>query len=332
VKAVQPELSVEELTRLSREQGFHKIAFVLSKDLPDSIARHPLIRELGRGSYLLVALSCYRLEDEDASTPGDPHALIAGFARRNYYREAVLRLKRIVRQLGETKSLSKRSVRIFCNSPLPEKPLAVVSGLGGYGRNSLILIPGLGSQFVIAGLFLPVKVTGIGRVPDSDSSFSLCAACQACREACPVNALSEEGRLDESRCLQALCTETVPFSEASRRAWGYRFYGCQSCQDVCPYNGKLSLTTPTELGELGASISLKKLLSFSPRELKSFLQGSALSMSWIPVRALLRNALIAAGNRGEKVLASAVERHLGSEDALLREAASWAAARIGKRS
>jgi epoxyqueuosine reductase len=332
VETVQPEISVEELTRLSREQGFHKTAFVLSEDLPPSIGSHPAIRELGQGSYMLVALSCYRLEDEDASTPGDPHALIAGFARRNYYREAVLRLKRIVRQLGETWNLSKRSVRIFCNSPLPEKPLAVVSGLGGYGRNSLVLIPGLGSQFVIAGLFLPVKVAVIGRVPESDSGFSLCAACHACQEACPVQALSEEGRLDESRCLQALCTETVPFSDANRRAWGYRFYGCQSCQDVCPYNEELLLTTPTELGELGASVSLSKLISFSPGELKSFVKGTALSMSWIPVRALLRNALIAAGNRGENVLASAVERHLGSEDPLLREAAAWAAARIGKRS
>jgi epoxyqueuosine reductase len=307
------------------------------------VSRNPEIAALGEGTFLLTALSCYRDEAEDLSEPGNPHGLIAPFARRNYYGEAVVRLKSVVRALGKTNGFSKRQLRIFCNSPLPEKALAVASGLGSYGKNTLILIPGLGSLFVIAGLFIPATVAGvsgsrqgiqaeypvIGRSAAGDSPFPLCGGCRACQNACPVNALEEAGRLDESRCLQALCTQPAQFSEDGRRAWAFRFYGCQSCQDVCPLNRNLSGSTDTRRGELGPSVSLKHLLSLSKEQFKEYLRGSALDRSWIPPQTLLRNALLAAGNRRDPVLLDAVVRHRSSPDPLVARAASWAMERIG---
>ena len=162
----------------------------------------------------------------------------------------------------------------------------------------------------------------------ADLSFPLCGSCRSCQDACPVGALPEPGRLDEKRCLQALCTKTGPLSDRARRAWGYRCYGCQSSQEVCPHNRNLSLETETRLGSLGASISLKRLLSFSPAELKSFIRGTVLDRSWIPPRTLLRNALLAAGNRRDPVLLEAVIRHCSSPDSLAAQAAAWARERI----
>lgn len=322
------ELHAEELEALFRDQGFHRVAFLSTNGLPRRLAGHPQISALGQGTFLLAALSCYRREQDDASAPGDPHALVAPFARRNYYGVAVSRLKTVVRTLCTDHGLSKQALRIFCNSRLPEKPLACLSGLGSFGKNTLILIPGMGSLFVIAGLFLPLPVAGVTDSGGPNVSFDLCGTCRACLDACPVGALPEAGRLDEKRCLQALCTETVPFSEAFRRAWGFRFYGCQSCQEACPHNRALSLETETNLGELGPSLSLKRLLSLSLPELKEVVRGTALARFWIPPRTLLRNALIAAGNHRDPVLLQAVVNHRSSRDPLVAKAADWAVKRI----
>ena len=337
------ELQAAELEALLGEEGFLKAAFVHSADLPQSLSRHPEIAAQGEGAFVMTALSCYREEPEDLSEPGDPHALIAPFARRNYYAEAVARLKSVVRTLQKTYGFSKQALRIFCNSPLPEKALAVLSGLGSYGKNTLILIPGLGSLFVIAGLFVPATVVGFsssppgrtGARPTTDqaagavSRFPLCGDCQACQNTCPVDALEEAGRLDDSRCLQALCTVPLRFSESRRRAWAFRFYGCQSCQDVCPHNRGLYEATDTQRGELGPSLSLKHLLSLSSEQFKEYIRGTALARSWIPPRTLLRNALLAAGNRRDPVLLEAVARHCSNPDPLVAQAAAWARVLLG---
>jgi len=339
VFASKIELQAEELEVLIREQGFSRLAFLPSAEVPQSLSGHPQIAALGEGTYLLTALSCYREEADDLSEPGDPHALIAPFARRNYYGEAVSRMKRVVRALCENHGFSKQELRIFSNSPLPEKALAVLSGLGCYGKNTLILIPGMGSLFVIAGLFVPTAVVGspkhrkrpAGGYPAADreaaaaaAPFRLCGSCRACQDACPVDALEEAGRLDDSRCLQALCTEPRPFSESSRRAWAFRFYGCQSCQDVCPHNRGLEVQTDTRRGELGPSLSLRHLLSLWPDRLGEFLRASALERSWIPPRTLLRNALLAAGNRRDPTLLHAVTLRCSDPDPLVAQAAEWA--------
>ncbi|UCF96483.1 MAG: hypothetical protein JSV89_15055 [Spirochaetaceae bacterium] len=324
------ELRKVELEDLIHEQGFSAVAFVHSTSLPAWISLHPEIKALGEGTYLITALSCYRQEAEDLSAPDDPHTLIAPFARRNYYAEAVARLKVVVRTLANRHGLNKQVLRIFCNSRLPEKALAVSSSLGSRAKNTLILIPGMGSLFVIAGLFTAVTVIetpGGAEAAESasaESVFPLCGACRACQDACPVGALSQAGRLDESRCLQALCTQSARFSESFRRAWAFRLYGCQSCQDVCPHNRRLGQETETQRGELGPSLSLKFLLSLSTSQIKDYLRGSTLDRSWIPPRTLLRNALLAAGNRRDPVLYDLVARHRSDPDPLVAQAAVWA--------
>jgi epoxyqueuosine reductase len=319
------QLEAGELESQLRAQGFSRTAFLPSTDLPPSVGRQPQIAALGAGTFMMTALSCHREEADDLSEPGDPHALIAPFARRNYYAEAVARLKGVVRALRASHGLGRQAMRVFCNSPLPEKALAVLSGLGSRGKNTLILAPGMGSLFIIAGVFLPATVVGAAEMRSAAAApFPLCGECRTCQDACPVGALEEAGRLDESRCLQALCTEPHEFSEASRRAWGFRFYGCQSCQDVCPHNREVEEGAEVRRGELGPSLSLKRVLSLSPPRLKEFLRPSALARSWIPPRTLLRNALIAAGNRRDPVLREPVARHHSNPDPLLARAAAWA--------
>jgi len=290
------------------EEGFARAGFVGSQALSEELRLHPEIAALGVGTFLLTALSYNRHEPEDLSVPGDPHGLIAPFARRNHYREAVRRLRRIARRLAGAGGPAPKELRLFSNSRLPEKPLAVAAGLGSYGRNSLLLAPGLGSLFVIAGMFIPGP-EGI-RAPDpgaethrggSDGGLHafgrLCGRCRACQQACPVDALAEPGRVDETRCLAALAVSTWDLPEAAARAWGFRLYGCQVCQEVCPYNRRIEQDSSPVAGELGASLSLRWVLEHTPRGLSEALRGTALGLSWISKRALLRNALVAAGHR-----------------------------------
>ena len=332
------------------EEGFARAGFVCSQALPEELRLHPEIAALGTGTFLLTALSYNRHEPEDLSVPGDPHGLIAPFARRNHYREAVRRLRRIARRVAEAGGPAPKELRLFSNSRLPEKPLAVAAGLGSYGRNSLLLAPGLGSLFVIAGMFIPgMDIPGEPgpegiRAPDPgaethrggsegglDAFGRLCGRCRACQQACPVDALAEPGRVDETRCLAALAVSTWDLPEAAARAWGFRLYGCQVCQEVCPYNRRVEQDRSPVAGELGASLSLRWVLEHTPRGLSEALRGTALGLSWISKRALLRNALMAAAHRKAAGFALApalgelLEGYRRHRDPLLARAASWPA-------
>jgi epoxyqueuosine reductase len=280
------------------------------------------------GAFLVTALSCHRAEPDDLSIPGEPHGLIAPFARRHFYREAVLRLQRLAARIREQTGAGKAGLRIHCNSSLPEKPLAAAAGLGFYGKHSLVIAPGLGSQFIIAALALPFPLGPDRPPPEWGERGRMCGACQACRQACPVGAIVEPGVVDPARCLQGLAGRALDLAEPVRRAWGTRLYGCQDCQDACPFNRNLVLESPTALGELGPSLPLRRVLAAAPGELRRLFRGTAMGLSWIEPAALLRNALLAAGNRGDPAIRPAVEPLLGHADPLLRGTARWAWMRL----
>lgn len=328
-------------------------------------------------SLLICGLSCYQAEKDDLSTADDPHALIGAFARRNYYGEAVARMKLISRKIREKTGTAKSTLRIFCNSRVPEKLTAALAGLGFYGKNSLLIIPGLGSRFILTMLAFPSallsgadKETG-DAVPSSDTHMgrsqpparplpdtsppsgtplafsqdpskipirdripapgSRCGTCSACIRACPTGALHVPGQVDTGRCLQELSTKMRVWPEQVKKAWGTRLYGCESCQDVCPYNRGLIHTTECKRGELGPSISLKQLLQLSPVELKVLVKQNPMGLSWINPLALLRNALVAAGNNGNRVLLPPVAPYREHENRVLRDAARWAVSRLSGR-
>lgn len=323
----------EALTAAAAAEGFQRSRWVHSSVLPETVRRHPQISAAGNGSFLMVALSCFRREPDDPSTPGDPQALLAPFARRNYYREAVFRLKRAAARAlagAEIQPAARAGIpavnelHIFANSRFPEKALAAAAGLGFLGANSLAIAPGLGSLFVIAGLFVPEDLGSDPPLTDGQQPGGRCGSCRACRDACPLGALPEPGRLDRARCLQALATATSAWPAGAREAWACRLYGCQVCQEVCPFNCGLALETATERGALGPGVPLRRLLSGPAPALKQALRGTVLDRSWIPAEALLRNGLLAAGHRGDPAVLDEVRARRGDPSPVVQEAAAWA--------
>ncbi|HEY9594544.1 MAG TPA: 4Fe-4S double cluster binding domain-containing protein [Spirochaetia bacterium] len=276
-------------------------------------------------SLLVCCLSCLRKEPDDPSAPGRPHALIAPFARAHYYRAAIDLLRGFAALLDEEHGVPRRALRLFSNSRMPEKPLLVASGLGGYGANGLAIVKGLGSLFVIAGAVLPFTVDD---PPDATPVGDLCGSCRRCRDACPVGAIVSPGVVDPDRCLQGIAGVDAPLVEGVAEAWGKRLYGCQECQTVCPHNARLAVAADPAPGELGAGIPIEDLLSDDEEGRRARFRGSALGMRWIAPAALLRNAIIAAGHAGDAALRPAVARHEGAESLGVRAAVAWTRARL----
>jgi epoxyqueuosine reductase len=113
-----------------------------------------------------------------------------------------------------------------------------------------------------------------------------------------------------------------------KELWGLRLYGCETCQEVCPFNRGLARTTAIHRGVTGPGISITELLGMSITRLRTLFKPTPMGMSWINPLALVRNALLAAGNSGNKLLIPAVTPYLAHEHEVLRDTARWAMGRL----
>lgn len=239
---------------------------------------------------------------------GQPLARLAFFARANWYAELGARLEaaasRIRRRLREEgfEPGKRREWRYFANSRLPEKRLALASGLGRLGRHGLVMLPGPGSAVVLGLLLSPLEVEAPEAVPVRLDDA--CEGCGACVAACPTGALkavpgaplSEGEGFVRELCLQNWTTIPGPLPPAIEAAWGNRLYGCDACQEACPRFAP-DPAAVTGRGLLGPGLSAPWLAASTEAEIKTALRGSVLGMRWIPVEALRRNAALSAGRR-----------------------------------
>jgi epoxyqueuosine reductase len=219
--------------------------------------------------------------------------------------------------------------RVLCDdNALVDREAARRAGLGWYGKNANLLLPGEGSWFVLGSVVTDAPiVTDAVAVPDG------CGSCVRCIDACPTGAIIAPGVLDARRCLAWLVQDRGPFPVEHRAALGARLYGCDDCQEVCPPNRASDRRdAPPEVDGEEAWVSLLGLLASSDEELLD-----RHGRWYIPRREprwLRRNALIALGNvasAGDATVATVLERVVDGDDELLAEHASWARQRIAER-
>jgi epoxyqueuosine reductase len=200
---------------------------------------------------------------------------------------------------------------------------AARSGVGFYGKNTMLITRRHGSWVVLGTLVTDVEVE-----PSPPLELD-CGSCTLCIEACPTGALDEPGVLDSTRCLSywTQAPEAVP--EPYREELGPQVYGCDICQDVCPWNRGIEKRRAGEEPPAGAEpvVSLLDWLRAPPGELRE--RYDRLYFPRNDPRYLIRNALVAAGNSADKGLVDAVRPHAEGDDRLLREHAEWALARLG---
>ena len=206
-----------------------------------------------------------------------------------------------------------------------DREAAVRSGVGFYGKNTMVLTRRHGSWVVLGTL---VTTTELEPTPPLDPG---CGSCTRCVDACPTGALDEPGVLDATRCLSYWTQVPEPVPDAYRAELGAQVYGCDICQDVCPWNRGVERRRAGLEPDPAAHVDLVAWLEADGRELVA--QVDRLYVPRNDARWLRRNALVALGNVGadEPRTRAALERHAGGEDELLAEHARWALARVKGR-
>ncbi len=209
-------------------------------------------------------------------------------------------------------------------APLLERDFARRAGLGWFGKNTMLLNKRLGSFFFLGALLLDIELQA-----DSPHETSHCGTCTACLDACPTGAFVGPGQLDSRRCISYLTIELRgPIPEELREPMGDWLFGCDVCQEVCPWNRKAPPGIEPDLqprAELEALDPIE-MLGLSAEEFRQRFRGTALTRA--KRSGLLRNAAIVLGNRGDPAALPALRRSLTDPEPLVREAAQWAIDRI----
>ena len=200
---------------------------------------------------------------------------------------------------------------------------AARAGVGFYGKNTMLITRKHGSWVVLGTLITDVEVES-GAPLDLD-----CGSCTLCIEACPTGALDDPGVVDSTKCLSYWTQAPAPIPEDYREHLADQVYGCDICQDVCPWNRgiekrRAEREPPQEAEPV---VSLADWLTASDESLRA--RYDRLYYPRNDVRYLRRNALVAAGNSADRTLVDAVRPYAEGHDPLLREHAEWALARLG---
>jgi len=290
---------------------------------PDAVARRADPRRImPAAKSVIVAAAAY----PDVAAPLLPplHGRVARYAwGEDYHRWLLRRLTALVQSL--TTALGPLEARCYVDTgPLLEREWAMSAGLGWQGKNTCLLHPRLGSYF-----FLGVILVDRDLPPTPAPNFPTCGSCTRCLEACPTGALVAPGVLDARLCLSYLTIEhRGAISEALRPLLGERVFGCDLCQEVCPWNRRREAVAPalSEASARHATLALPELLREEPEMFRARFRSTPL---WRATpEGLARNAAVVLGNLGDPAAVPALEWAATCHcSPLVREHAAWALAR-----
>jgi epoxyqueuosine reductase len=233
-------------------------------------------------------------------------------------------LDRFIRERTGRQSPGKACVD---TAPLLERDFAEQSGLGFIGKNTCLITPGLGSWTFLAALVVPETLTpDIAHPP----SFIGCGGCTRCLDACPTQAFVAPYVLDARRCISYLTIELRgPIPRELRPLMGNWVFGCDVCQEVCPYNKGLRISMPALKSDPArAAPPLLELLVLNETGFRRMFHGTPVLRA--KRRGLVRNACVAVGNWGDPAAVPVLIPLLADPETLVRGHAAWALGRIGK--
>ncbi len=206
-------------------------------------------------------------------------------------------------------------------APLLERDFGKLAGLGWFGKNTMLINKRIGSWFFLAALLTDLELQ-----PDEPHHTSHCGTCTRCLDACPTDAFVEPYVLDARKCISYLTIELrdQPIPMELRSPMGDWIFGCDVCQDVCPWNRKAPSSAEPAFAprEQLHPANLEWLLSLDKAGFEAAFAGTPMHRTGRA--ALLRNAAIALGNSRDPHARPVLERALQDDEPLVREAAEWA--------
>jgi epoxyqueuosine reductase len=285
--------------------------------------RHPAAVLSDVRSVVMVGMeygakaACGLATESEALSRNWPEGRIARYAKGSDYHDVLRdRLNRLLAWAQATfPGIQGRGV--VDTAPLLERDFARRAGLGWIGKNTMLINKYRGSYFFLGALLLDLDLE-----PDPPHEASHCGTCTACLDGCPTDAFAGPGWLDARKCISYLTIELrAPVPEELRPGVGNWLFGCDICQEVCPWNRKEE-TKPEAVDPVA-------LLSLTEEEFRDRYRGTALMRT--KRRGLVRNAALVLGNSGDERALPTLRTALDDAEPLVRDAAAWAIARIEGR-
>ncbi len=270
---------------------------------------------------IIVAARSYLADDEPAR-PAGPQARVARYAWVDHYAPLRAGLRAMALRL---RASGERAVAFADDNSIVDREVAHLGGLGWFGKNANVLIPGAGSWFVLGSII--TTATYPVSTPASDG----CGTCSRCIERCPTGAIVAPGVIDANRCLAWVLQRPGTIPVAMREVIGDRIYGCDDCQEACPPTVWLGRRHRQMLGgDVQAWVDVLDLLDASDHDVLD--RHGRWYIAAREPRWLRRNALVVLGNTGDgrdgrtQTTLATYREHA---DEMLAEHARWASERLG---
>jgi epoxyqueuosine reductase len=268
----------------------------------------------------------------DAEDPSRGWIARYAWSREDYHDSVLRKLREVEKEMrlayasGACAGSNAAELTTRCyvdTGPVAERIYAKYAGIGWSGKNTCLINQKMGSW-----LFLGVILTSLELIPDTPAP-DRCGSCTRCIDACPTQAIVAPGELDASLCISYLTIEKRgPIPEHMREGLGRHVFGCDICQDVCPWNRKAPVTTAAEFQPRGGLVNpaLEWLAAMNEEEFRRVFRGSPIRRA--KRQGLRRNAALAMGNSGDPNFAVVLEKMELDGDAVVAEAARWAGAKL----
>lgn len=343
-----PELDRHALTRFMKDEalrlGFAFVGVTTPEPPPHvdvyqqwlAAGRHGEMAYLARERAVLRRRDPLQILPECRSilvvaAPYDPPAAtgrpgrVAGYARGPDYHDVLIEKLQSLMAAAEARVGHAFAHRLYTDTgPILEREFAQRAGLGWIGKNTCLIHPRQGSYLLLAEALLGIELD-----PDAPFTADQCGTCTRCLEACPTQCILPDRTLDARRCISYLTIElkgSVPIE--LRPAVGDWLFGCDICQEVCPWN--IRFAPPPDAGAPGREpvLNAQEILESDPGEVRPRWERTALRRA--RRSGLMRNAAIVAGNAQAAHLRPALERLVAQDpEPMVRSHAAWALARIG---